>query len=462
MAIEPTKKDLDPSHPLFVAMSTRNVFQRVFREKAKKDGGGKKHAKRARTTNKETGAGNATLPLTLFGATPTARPISWIEILCQRSDTKQEHQIKKKPDVKPKIHWIHVDPRYELVNQPDLVEAVVYAERQGIPFKQVKKKVPIPYALAAEHISVSGNLRTRLTDVTPRYASSWTESLKTRGILRGKQKKVKESERVDKWWTETLKCVNSGERSRMEKLSSKGKSLTDAIVLDDSSADGEKPAADTHIEEVDDHEEEELKASTKDEPLPTSKTAFKSHPVYVLPSGLNQNEVLVPDAKKRICGVFKGELVFRRCDVQCALPAKRWLYKGRKVKGRELSKPIRRVNARKQSTKGFKALKSYGIGDGNDGSEEARAKQLAAASKPLDDDDKEDLYAPWQTDPWSPTPVGPNDPIPVNEYNNIELELLNPGLVHIVEHRIAVVAKQLGMYVHNSIQKALFIYYVVV
>ena len=62
-------------------------------------------------------------------------------------------------------------------------------------------------------------------------------------------------------------------------------------------------------------------------------------------------------------------------------------------------------------------------------------------------DGKEDIFASWQTDPWSPAPVGPTDPIPVNEYKNIELELLNPGLVHIEERGIAKVAKQLGMYV---------------
>ena len=70
--------------------------------------------------------------------------------------------------------------------------------------------------------------------------------------------------------------------------------------------------------------------------------------------------------------------------------------------------------------------------------------QINAASKPLEDG-MENLYASWQTDPWSPSPVGPNDPIPVNEHNNIELELLNPGLVHIDLQRVSKLAKQLGM-----------------
>jgi xeroderma pigmentosum group C-complementing protein len=349
-----------------------------------------------------------------------------------------------------------------------MVEAVLYAERQGIPFKQqkqVKKKSPIPYALAAEHVvavSSGGNLRAQFTDVTPRYASSFIESLKTRGVMRGKQARVNESERVDKWWSKTLKAVNSDNRQRLHELKEKGKNTTDAIVLDDdSSVDETKPPAaaagdDAHnIEDVDNHEEEQLQASKKDEPMPTSKTAFNSHPIYVIPSVLNSNEVLKPDAKKRVCGVFKGELVFRRTDVQCAFAARRWLYKGRKVKESEVGKPIKRVKARKKpEAAGFVALKSYGVGKSNDGSEKARAKQVEDAVKPLDDG-KEDIYAQWQTDPWSPTPVGPNDVIPVNDFRNVELELLNPGLVHVEEHRIAVVAKQLGMYVPEDMKISL-------
>jgi hypothetical protein len=100
---------------------------------------------------------------------------------------------------------------------------------------------------------------------------------------------------------------------------------------------------------------------------------------------------------------------------------------------------------RKATPKGFQALKSYGVGTANDGSEEARARDLLAASKPLEEANMEALYAIWQTVPWSPDPVGPNDKIPVNEYNNMELELMNPGLVHVDEPRMAQVAKKLGM-----------------
>jgi hypothetical protein len=193
----------------------------------------------------------------------------------------------------------------------------------------------------------------------------------------------------------------------------------------------------------DDHEEEELQRSASDEIIPSSKSAFQTHPVFVLPSCLGKTEVLALDAKKRIKGVFKGELIYLRSDVSTALTARKWLYNGRKVVASELSKPVMRAKARKKPlTKDFKPLRTYGVGKGNDGSEEQRASVMAKAEMPLEDG-MEDLYAIWQTSPWSPPPVGPGDPIPTNEFRNIELALLNPGLVHVDIRDAAVVARQL-------------------
>eukprot|EP00980_Cylindrotheca_fusiformis_P030376 scaffold24732_cov162-Cylindrotheca_fusiformis.AAC.1 len=457
VAIEPTNKDLDVNHPLFVTMSTRNVFQRIWKEQNKN--GAKVAKKRAKLTAKDNPISidsnedddgkpaakpspqPAAKPSTMMTATTTTSsapcssekvPVCWLEILCQNNQGS-EH----------KYRWVTVDPRLELVNAPSAVEKLLYSLEHQISFSNVKKKIPISYALAAEHIP--GSTKCRLTDVTPRYATSWVDTLKSRGVLRGKQTKVKDSERIDHWWTSVLKTVNSVGKAKVRKeLRSKGKSVGDAIVLDD---DNFVESGDQKLKAVDEHEKQELHASTRDEPIPTSKTAFKSHPIYVIPSVLNANEVLVPDARKRFCGIFKGEMVYRRTDVEQALAEKKWLYLGRKVKRSEVKRPIKRVKARKKSTKaGFKALKTYGVGASNDGGDEFKKKQLEAGEADLEDG-MEDIYASWQTDPWSPPPVGPNDPIPVNEFNNVELELLNPGLVHINLQRISKLAKQLGMYV---------------
>jgi xeroderma pigmentosum group C-complementing protein len=118
---------------------------------------------------------------------------------------------------------------------------------------------------------------------------------------------------------------------------------------------------------------------------------------------------------------------------------------GRRVRETELSRPIKRVKARKKPvSKNFKPLQSYGVGASNDGSEERRVQDIQDATQPLEDG-MDSLYGEWQTDAWSPPPVGPMDAIPVNEYKNVELELLNPGLVHIDQRGIAKVAKKLGI-----------------
>jgi hypothetical protein len=301
-----------------------------------------------------------------------------------------------------------------------------------------------------------------------------------------------EEEHPDEWWSKFLKTISNPNHNHSSPpprakplLKSKGKTYKDAIALDSDSGGGgggdddddedemdKKPAAvdvlpstnnetvvnnnnNNDEEDEDNHDnfdlldrDEESQLAAKKEPLPTSKAGFKKHPMYVIRSVLNSTEVLAPDAKKRVCGMFKGELVFQRSDVETALSEKRWMYEGRKVRESELDKPILKVKARKKpaSDGQFKALKSYGVGETNDGSAESRAKQIQDASKPLVvGDGKKHLYGNWQTDSWGPIPVGPNDKIPVNEYNNIELELLNPGLVHVELHRIAKVAKKLNL-----------------
>jgi xeroderma pigmentosum group C-complementing protein len=231
-----------------------------------------------------------------------------------------------------------------------------------------------------------------------------------------------------------------------------GLSQDDAIVLDDSDKDDDnddkkKPAVQTAtpMDEVDNHETEELNESASSEAIPTSKAAFNRHPLYVIPSVLNSTEVLAPDASKRMCGVFKGELVYRRSDVSTSRAAKKWLYQGRKVLEHEMSKPIKRAKVRKKASGGgFQALQSYGVGTVNDGTEERRAHEIEKATQPLEDG-MENLYAVWQTERWEPSPVGPGDTIPVNEYKNIELELMNPGLVHIDQRGVAGVAKKLSI-----------------
>ena len=130
--------------------------------------------------------------------------------------------------------------------------------------------------------------------------------------------------------------------------------------------------------------------------------------------------------------MFKGELAYKRSDASTALTAKKWLYDGRKVNQGESSKPAKIVKARKKPVpKGFQALESYGAAT----SDQADGLNLHDKDE---DEGKSKLYGVWQTKKWSSPRVGPNDRIPVNEFRNVELALLNPGLIHLELRRLGV------------------------
>ena len=356
----------------------------------------------------------------------------WVEILCTNDENKHNNT-NKNP-----YRWFHVDPIHKCIHQPDSVEGLL-----GQRLQQQQRHV-LSYVVSVEHTASCMNddstmtqevesPRLRLTDVTPRYAQSWIASLRKRGMIRSKNCSMEEVVR-NSWWTKTLRIMNAMHRPSNSVRESG--SVKDPIRLDEIDDTVE------NTDQVDDHENDELVQAARNEAIPTSKAGFKTHPLYVIPSELGKTEVLHPDAKQRVCGVFKGQLVYRRSDVSTIYTAKKWLYLGRKVRENEIAKPIKSQTKRKKSpTKGFKALRSYGVGATNDGDEE---RQIELGTIPLDDG-TDKLYGIWQTDPWSPAYVGPNDDIPTNEFKNIELALLNPGLVHIDQTGMAGVAKKLGI-----------------
>ena len=434
-AIDPMKCDLDLNHPLLLA-GVGNVFSAVkdIHDQDKKQPA-KQQGKRP-IISLETDA----IPLGVQLDQDSS--MVWAEIICQ--PTKQGQKSAKK------YRWIHVDPANQLIDRPRLVESYFHTRKfDGVASE--KKKRTIVFALAVEHLpaeSIYGGIYNlaRLTDVTRRYANSWSKSLRLRED--GNNVGIKS------WWDDTLDRINFDARYQatwvcgdifgprkhfLSKSNACGVSKMDAIELGESSED------DGYDRYVDEHEE--LTEFAGQETMPTSKAGFKNHPIYVLASQLGIAEVFSPDANARFCGMFKGELVFRRSEVSTARDARRWLYEGRKVKDDEMGKPIKRVKARKKPTPTtFQALNSYGVGQGNDGSEEARQKEIEKAeSSQKEEDGMKDLYAIWQTKPWSPAPVGPDDKIPINEYRNVELALINPGLIHLDAPRMSIVAKNLGI-----------------
>jgi hypothetical protein len=465
-AMEPSQQDLDVDHPLLTS-STLSLFQSLLANKG--PAASKRKKRKSPATAADTESSVAAVMNPWIGADQDGL-VGWVEILCQAPSAN-----------KRKLRWVHVDPVHQLLDQPGQVEFHLAASSSGTPNddelankgkgrrrspNNKTKRKPLAYTIAVEHgvSHPSGDQgtapRVRLTDVTPRYANSWIASLRLRGIVRGKKSPSQTSDNLkDTWWSGSLERINNVHRPSTkvsQALLTKhfGSSQDDAIVLDDSDDDDKKkPAVQTatpvdevdFVDEVDHHETEELNESASSEAIPTSKAAFNTHPLYVISSVLNSTEALAPDASKRMCGVFKGELVYRRSDVSTLRAAKKWLYQGRKVLEPEMSKPVKRAKVRKKANGGgFQALQSYGVGTDNDGTEERRAHEMEKAAKPLEDG-MENLYATWQTEPWAPSPVGPGDTIPVNDYKNIELELMNPGLVHIEQRGVAAVAKKLGI-----------------
>jgi Rad4 beta-hairpin domain 3/Rad4 beta-hairpin domain 1/Rad4 beta-hairpin domain 2 len=375
-------------------------------------------------------------------ASSSSKILYWVEIFCSDPESNSGHR------------WVHVDPLHQLADQPDQVEYLIAGRSPNVEMKLTTKRGVVAYALGVEHCTVETNemdedlTRLRLTDVTPRYAFSWVSSLRKRRIVRTKNCSIEDNVKQS-WWSKTLHLINAQYRSSRsaskdsEHAASKG-TKDDPIHLDKKTKKKRKPrivpVEPSHFDKFDELEAGELVELAKDEALPTSKGAYRTHPTYVIPSELGKAEVLAPDAFKRACGSFKGQVVYRRSDVSTAFTATKWLYDGRKVRDDELSKPVKvRQKRKKPIRKGFRALETYGVGDTNDGNEE---RQILLGSKPLEDE-TENLYGKWQTDEWSPEYIGPDDEIPMNDYKNVELAFLNPGLVHIDERGLAVVAKKL-------------------
>jgi len=406
-----------------------------------------------------------------------------------------------------KSYWIHVDPHHELFDKPLAAESIRRRRTKEIksttPTGNGRSQKPFSYLLAVEHfsdsmidttlpISVEGENETlpciksssafatmRMTDVTPRYSNKWSLALRLRGAT-AKDVSSLGGRCPNVWWAETIKKANRYFGKRGQALKSrrgpkklrkesrrtsgsasnaastfvveKSKNGQDVLVIDDFSDEQTPPPPPppplkldednaSYHEDSDSTDEDELIASIENESIPTSKSAFKNHPLFVIPSALKHQEVLSPASKTRICGMFKGEMVYKRADVSKALVAKKWLYEGHRVRDEELIKPAKIVKARKKPIqRGFQAIASYGATT-SDQADTINASNIGRE----EDDGNNRLYGVWQTDKWSPPPIEPNDAIPVNEFNNVELALLNPGLTHLRLHRIAPIAKKLGI-----------------
>ena len=160
--LDPVGLDLDVDHPLF---ATKNI--NVFKALSKTSRTGASLDTKPAATDKQ-------LPPVL-----SCREIGWVEILCKPSLSKMGKSNQ--------YRWMHVDPSRNLIDRPNDVESLyksVFRGNKGGP------KATIAYVLAVEHLPrdsrdlLAGDgeeerqYQLRLTDVTPRYANSWSQTLR--------------------------------------------------------------------------------------------------------------------------------------------------------------------------------------------------------------------------------------------------------------------------------------------
>lgn len=249
------------------------------------------------------------------------------------------------------------------------VEVFIEAEKSWICIDCIRGHINRPYRIESAatqpvHYVVAYNEEGEWKDVTARYASKWmTETRKLR---------------VDpEWWSETLGVFRCEEDST---------------------------------------EDEEIKANLMKRPLPTSVSAYKSHPLYALRRHLLKYEAIYPETAAPL-GYIRGEPVYARECVHELHSRENWLKEGRAVRIGE---------------EAYKMVKS-------------RAKW----NKPKVDPEALDLelFGLWQTEEYIPPPAV-DGKVPRNAYGNIELfkpSMLPAGTVYLKVPGLNKVAKKLNM-----------------
>ena len=170
----------------------------------------------------------------------------------------------------------------------------------------------------------------------------------------------------------------------------------------------------------DEEEDIQLKLEQECQPLPTSLSEFKNHPLYLLARHLLVSEVIRgQDGKEAIpVGTFRGEAVYSRKDVHPVKSKEYWMRSAKVV--REDEEPAKTVKGRKKWDK--------------------------YSNKYITDIPKF-LYGEWQTDPFIP-PTATDGKVPKNTFGNVELfqpEMIPFGCVHLRIQGLARVAGKLGI-----------------
>uniref|UniRef100_A0A8C5Q6F4 XPC complex subunit, DNA damage recognition and repair factor n=1 Tax=Leptobrachium leishanense TaxID=445787 RepID=A0A8C5Q6F4_9ANUR len=224
---------------------------------------------------------------------------------------------------------------------------------------------PLTYVIAIDNVGC-------VKDVTRRYDAQWMTNTRKR--------------RVDEdWWEETLKPYKIRSKEQEEK------------------------------------EDAEFEAKMLEQPLPTSITEYKNHPLYVLKRHLLKYEAIYPETAA-ILGFCRGEAVYARSCVHTLHSRDTWLKEARVARLGEVP---------------YKMVKGQ--------SNRARKARLADPEKK--DSPDLALYGLWQTEDYQP-PVAVDGKVPRNEFGNVYLfkpSMLPIGCSHLRVPNLHRVARKLDI-----------------
>jgi len=183
-------------------------------------------------------------------------------------------------------------------------------------------------------------------------------------------------------------------------------------------------------------ERRHLKELCESEPLPTTVSAFKDHPLYVLERHLLKYETIHPRDK---VGLFRGEEVFPRSAVYTLHSEEKWLQLNRQIRAGEL--PVKAVEAR-QFARNKRARSVSTSKSASSASSSAAAAASASTGKVTE------LFGAWQTEPYDPPSWTENGGVPRNRFGNVYLFFpsMCPKLcTHLPFSGALKIARQLGV-----------------
>lgn len=209
-------------------------------------------------------------------------------------------------------------------------------------------------------------------DVTQRYDPAWMTATR--------------KSRVDtEWWAETLRPYRSPLMEREKK------------------------------------EDQEFQAKHLNQPLPTSISTYKNHPLYALKRHLLKFQAIYPETAA-VLGYCRGEAVYSRDCVHTLHSRDTWLKQARVVRLGEVP---------------YKMVKGFSN----------RARKARLSEPQLHDCNDLALYGHWQTEEYQP-PIAVDGKVPRNEFGNVYLflpSMMPVGCVQMNLPNLHRVARKLGI-----------------